>query len=89
MLGQTVPNPLAGPATLQFGCARATPVSIRVFDASGRMVQELVNSPYEAGRYTVTWDGRDRRGRWLPSGIYVYRMNTPWFSQARKFVVVR
>jgi flagellar hook assembly protein FlgD len=89
MLGQNVPNPLASPTTIQFSIARATPVSIRVFDAAGRVVQELVNGSHDAGRYTVTWDGRDRRGRSLPPGIYLYRMSTPWFVQAKKFIVVR
>ncbi len=46
----------------------AVPTAIDHPTAAGQPVQELT---YEApGRYEVYWDGTDRSGRRVPSGIY-------------------
>ena len=69
------PNPFAGSATLSFSMERGGPARLAVFDASGRMVRQLVNGPIAAGTHTMVWDGRDDRGVTVPSGIYFYRLD--------------
>jgi len=76
------PNPL-GPndaATLVFtlpGKATTSPAAtrLRVIDPQGRVVRQLVNEPLPGGPHTVEWDGRDGRGRVLPSGLYLLRLD--------------
>jgi len=47
---------------------------LRIFDAAGRLVQEL-GGRLGAGSLRLLWDGRDRRGRSLPSGAYPYLLS--------------
>ncbi len=47
---------------------------LRIFDAAGRPVQEILGA-METGNLRLLWDGRDRRGRPLPSGAYPYSLS--------------
>ena len=44
---------------------------VSVFDAKGRMVNNLVNRYLEAGRYSVKWNGMDAGGASMPTGVYL------------------
>jgi flagellar hook assembly protein FlgD len=52
-------------------------------------VRELVNKGQPAGRYQVTWDGRDDAGGSVASGVYFYRLTSGAFSQTRKMVLLK
>ena len=43
----------------------------------------------EAGQRTVTWNGRDRAGRNVASGVYFFRLDTPVGTLTRKTVLLR
>ncbi len=76
-------NPLrSGPATIQFGLARADRVHIRIYDMAGRLVCALVNAPYTAGMHEVVWDRLDASGRVVPRGVYFARVS----YEAQRFV---
>jgi flagellar hook assembly protein FlgD len=52
------------------------PVDVKVFDLSGRLVRTLsVQRPTVAGTYSIEWLADDDRGRVVPPGIYVLRIN--------------
>ena len=65
------------------------PVSLRVFDVSGRLVRTLVDGPVEAGQHTIVFDGRSATGRSLASGIYFLRMDTPDVTQVRQVTLLK
>ncbi len=48
--------------------------SIHIYDLTGRLVRTLVDEKREPGRYLVRWDGRDKDGKFMPSGIYFYKL---------------
>lgn len=48
------PNPIAGPFTLEFGLSQQAPVSIRLFDMNGKLVQTFIDhQPFETGEYQL------------------------------------
>ena len=47
-----------------------------IYDIHGRLVRTLHNGPQSAGEQSTMWDGRDRSGRNMPSGTYLYRVDT-------------
>ena len=67
------PNPGSGARVMRFGLPAASTVSIRVFDAAGRLVRELENGNLPAGEYRTTWDLRNGDGQAVPAGIYFVR----------------
>ena len=45
--------------------------SVRIYDALGRNVRDLVTGQRQTARVTLIWDGRDDRGNVLQTGRYV------------------
>ena len=50
----------------------------------GKLVMELVNEEKEAGSYSVTFDASR-----LPSGVYIYRLQTSLFSTNKKMTLLK
>jgi len=93
-LEQNVPNPFNGSTVLRFAIperrtGQDRTVTLTVYNLLGQRVVTLVDGVYPAGVYTMRWDGRDRAGRALPSGVYVMRLQAETQVVTRKLVVVR
>jgi hypothetical protein len=65
------PNVFSRATNLRFTSREYGKVRIDVFDASGRLVDCLLNSDVPAGRHNLAWDGRTLRNRRLASGVYL------------------
>jgi hypothetical protein len=88
-LAPAYPNPFNGAATLAYQVAERTDVALDVFDILGRRVAVLADSPHDAGRYTVRWDGRTAGGARAANGVYVYRLRAGSFTASHKVVLLR
>ena len=92
-LEQNHPNPFfrntEASTTIRYALPRATDVTLNVYELSGREVVTLVNTHKSAGYYDVRWEGKDGKGRLLPSGVYWCRFKAGGFVQVRKIMFVR
>jgi hypothetical protein len=88
-LRPSVPNPARDASTISYTLARDERVQLSVFDLDGRLVRRLVDARMPQGSHAVTWDGRRSDGSPAGSGVYLYRLKTPSFSEARTLVMVR
>jgi hypothetical protein len=90
LLDQNYPNPFAAPATsIPLQLQEAADATILIFDAQGRQVRELFTGRLEAGVHVMTWDGKDDRGNPLPSGSYLYRLESGRTVVTRKLTLAR
>jgi flagellar hook assembly protein FlgD len=69
--------------------AHAGRARLRVFDVSGRRVATLLDRDLAAGRHSAFWSGRDDEGRPVASGVYLYRVEAPGFTQTRKMALLK
>jgi hypothetical protein len=68
-----VPNPFNPMTVIHYELPGSSPVGLRIYDVSGRLVRTLLDSAVQhAGHHTQPWDGRDDRGRPVASGVYFY-----------------
>lgn len=81
------PNPLRRRAQIEYQLPRAGSISLRIHDAAGRMVKELVSGPMEAGKHTVEWRRDDAQGRPVAAGTYFYVLDADGQELTRKVVV--
>jgi hypothetical protein len=88
-LGQNVPNPFNPATRIRFDLDRAGMVSLRIFDATGRLARTLVEGVRLAGEHEFTWDGADDRGRDLPSGMYFYTLEAGGERITRRMVLLK
>ena len=87
-LSQNYPNPFNPETIINYTLPEQQNVSLRVYNMLGELVKELVNEVKPAGTYTVTFDGSSAAGG-LPSGIYVYRIQTERFSENKKMTLLK
>ena len=83
------PNPFKGMGNIAWSVKTAGNVTLKVYDASGRVVRNLVQSPMKPGRYRVTWDGKANDGRMVSAGIYFYKLETASGKLEQKVIVTR
>jgi|GEM_PF-1390159 len=80
VLDQNYPNPFNPSTTIRYGLPESQNVRISVFSVLGQEIAVLVNGVQAPSTYTVVWNGKDRHGVDLPSGIYIIRMQASSIS---------
>jgi len=73
-LRQNYPNPFNPETTIEYSLAREAMVTIRILNAKGQTVRTLTHTAQPVGIHNVVWDGRDREGLRVASGVYLYRV---------------
>jgi endonuclease I len=90
MLRAASPNPFSTRTTLVYDLPRTTHVSLRIYDASGRVVRSLVaGAVQEAGRHVFEWDGRDNTGAATATGLYFSRLEADGRSDVKRIARIR
>ncbi|HBE73899.1 MAG TPA: hypothetical protein DDW31_07445 [candidate division Zixibacteria bacterium] len=97
VLAQNLPNPFTRTTTINYQLTRPGLVSLKVYNVTGQLVRTLVDgtspsaaSPRGEGRVgSVSWDGRDERGRMAAAGVYLYQLRAGDKALTRKMVLVR
>lgn len=89
-LSQNFPNPFNPSTVIRYGLPKSEKVTLRIYDLLGREVITLVDGKKQKpGYHLVHWDGRDKFGRNVASGVYIYRIQAGTFLQSRKMVLVK
>ncbi|MBC8344665.1 MAG: T9SS type A sorting domain-containing protein [Candidatus Marinimicrobia bacterium] len=88
-LKQNYPNPFNPTTTIQFILPKAGNVNISIFDLSGHEIIHLVRKYQTSGSKSVIWDGTNKSGKKVPSGVYFYSISTGNIRQTRKMVLLK
>jgi hypothetical protein len=89
-LSQNYPNPFNPATTISFGLPEGGRVFLTVFNILGQEVVTLMDGVERGAGFTSAfWDGRDRSGALVPSGIYIYRLRVGQRVLHRKLTLLR
>jgi hypothetical protein len=89
-LAQNAPNPFNPLTMIRFSIPNGTGrASLGVYDTGGRRVRSLVDGPIATGDHAIEWNGADDAGGPLPSGTYLYRLETEREVLTRHMVLVK
>ncbi len=93
-LSQNTPNPFSGITSIQYSVTKPSHVIIKVYDIKGRLVNILIDNRKTQGNYSVDWNGLDKDGRELASGVYLYRLSasgreTDTYTEMKKLIILR
>jgi hypothetical protein len=83
-LSQNYPNPFNPSTKINYSIAEASNVKIAVFDILGREMEVLVDGYREAGNYELTFNGEK-----LPSGLYIYSLETGSLKITKKMTLLK
>lgn len=81
---QNYPNPFNPSTMIRYEIPGSARVELKIIDALGREVAELVNAEMPAGRHEIRFNAQD-----LPGGIYFCRLQSGSYSRTRKLVLLK
>lgn len=88
-LSQNYPNPFNPTTTIKYDLSRSSQVGLRIYSLLGEEIRTLVNTVQSAGERLAVWDGRDRFGQLVASGVYVYRLQAGDDVASRKMILIK
>ncbi len=91
---QSYPNPYiidksGNRIRIQYQIPAKGDVQIEIYNILGRRIREFELTDKLAGYYEFAWDGRNKLGNYVPSGIYFYRIDFKSKMKVKKFLVLR
>ncbi len=70
VIANAYPNPFTSKITIRFGIPESGSVKIKIQDVTGTEIYNHAVKDVPAGYHVLTWNGNDKLGTPLPSGIY-------------------
>ncbi len=83
------PNPFNPSTTINFALPQTSEVKLMIYNIRGQLVRTLVSGFREAGHHKVVWNGRDKSGVPVASGLYIYRLRAGEFTAVRKMMFAK
>ncbi len=88
-LRQNYPNPFNPATQITFGLPANSQVNLTIYDLNGRVVDVLYDGYIEAGYRVLRWDGTNKRGGYVASGVYIYCLTAGDKKISRKMILIR
>ena len=83
-LAQNYPNPFNPSTTIQYSVPEQSMVTITIYDAIGKEIEQLFSGEKSAGTYSVQWNAAN-----YSSGIYFYKLSADKFVQVKKMLLLK
>jgi hypothetical protein len=87
---QNYPNPFNSSTTLTFKVPRESHIRLEIVSMLGQEVATPIDTWVAPGSYSVSWNGSDRAGSPVASGVYFYRLVSEGkMVQTRKLTILK
>ena len=88
------PNPFNPETWIPYRLAEDADVSLTIYNVNGEMVRSIdvghqSAAVYETRAKAIYWDGRNRFGEQVASGLYFYHLSAGDFSGTRRMVILK
>ncbi len=83
-LFQNYPNPFNPTTQIRFALLQKSNVVLEIFDLLGKKIETLLNKNLSSGFHSVIFNASK-----YPSGIYLYKLKTEKFHQAKKLILLK
>lgn len=89
------PNPFNPSTTIRYNLPEVSDTRLIIYDLSGREILTWSTSNESAGYKQVNWYGQDQSGRFVASGLYIYRLDAKsnesdkFFMKTMKMVLLK
>lgn len=88
-LYQSYPNPFNSTTTICYDLPEDSRICLEIFNILGQKVITLARDFQKAGSYRLTWNGTDRWGNPLPSGVYIIQLRLESRALHQKLVLLK
>ena len=88
-LKQNYPNPFNPSTNIDIEIGTAEHIQLTIYDIKGREVITLNNGFLNIGNHTFKWDGRDKYGQAVSSGVYIYTLRGSTSIKTNKMLMIK
>ena len=88
-LSQNFPNPFNPTTQIRYGLPIRSHVTVSVYNLLGQEVIQLIDEDQSEGFHQARWDGRNKSGVLVSSGIYFYRIHAGNFIGLKKMIMLK
>ena len=89
ILEQNYPNPFNSRTIIRFSLPEKEEVTLKIFNLLGEEIRSIINESLHQGTYELFWDGKDRNGNDMSTGLYFYSLATRNFCQVKKMILTK
>ena len=88
-LAQNYPNPFNSATSIDYHLPKYEIVNLNIYTITGKNILALVNNFQTAGIHKAKWDGKDKYGKKVSSGVYIYQLRSGGKSLTGKLLLIR
>ncbi len=89
LLKNNYPNPFNASTTLSFNLKKNAEISLDIFTVGGEHVITIINGKLPVGEHRYIWDGKNKMGNEVASGIYIFSLKNNSFISSNKMILLR
>ena len=83
------PNPFNPATKIIFKLNKIQKISLKIYNAQGRLIKTLYNNILSAGRHAILWDGTNDTNLGVASGVYYYELQADGRRQVKRMILLR
>ena len=89
-ISNNYPNPFNPTTEMEFSLPIESDISFSVYSLTGEEIYSFDRSSVPGGNYKITWNGKNRSGISVPSGVYLYEFRAGnEFRQVKKMTLLK
>lgn len=89
-LKQNFPNPFNPDTEINFALAETSPVRLTIYNLKGEKIKTIFEGFVEADMVqSAYWDGTDKNGKTVATGVYLYRLKTNRSEYSRRMLLMK
>ncbi|MFB0509934.1 MAG: FG-GAP-like repeat-containing protein, partial [bacterium] len=83
------PNPSKAGFRFQIRNAGKRDLNLKIYTLSGELIKTFFLMVNNQQPKTIIWDGKDNKGKLLPSGIYLLKIESDYLESIEKLIITR
>ncbi len=88
-LDQNYPNPFNASTKISYTISQRNDITLTVYNNLGEHIKTLVHGVHDAGDYHTNWDGTNKVGITVSSGVYIYQLKFGNHIESKKMLFLK
>lgn len=83
------PNPFNPETRIDFTLQKTEKVELNIYNIRGQKIETIVNDILDDGDHSYFWEGKDKAGKEVSSGVYFYKLLTKDKVHTKKMILMK
>ncbi len=89
ILSSNYPNPFNPSTTISYELYESGKTVMEIYNLKGQKVITLINKYLEKGKHSIIWNGKDKHGKNVASGVYLYKITSNKNTLIKKMLLIK